>query len=444
MDVYQIEIVDDDVTLVTDDEDNDVTENMDGEMSPILVNDKEDVDQSSQTYTVHCQHCVHAGPALTAEMKRKFDLQGAGLEIEYRCIRCRECSQCKNADQTEKISLREEAEMVEIRNSVKLDFDNKKIQCSLPLRGREEDFLTSNRERSVKVLDQQCNKYCKDASTRDTIVAAFKKLFDNGHAIKLCDLPEDQKNQFIHKPVQYHIPWRIAFKESPSTPARPVLDASSGTRRREDGKGGRCLNDLVCKGKVETLNLVNLLLRFLVGSHAFSGDLTQFYNACKLNVDQWNLQRLLYCEGLDPNSPIIEYIMTTLIYGVKSVSCQSEYALSLLAEHIRDNFPELAKFLVKSRYVDDLGDSKSSKELCNKLIAEAELNFEKINLKCKAWTQSGIAPSDKASVDGISVMVSGVRWFPVLMQWRPGFHCCTLAQSAEGDCLRIQSSLMEL
>ena len=69
-------------------------------------------------------------------------------------------------DETEKISLREEAEMVEIRNSVKLDFENKKIICSLPLRGKEEDFLTSNRDRCVKVLDQQCSKYFSDVKTR--------------------------------------------------------------------------------------------------------------------------------------------------------------------------------------------------------------------------------------------------------------------------------------
>ena len=37
--------------------------------------------------------------------------------------------QFENADQTEKISLREEAEMAEIRESVKLDLENKKIQC---------------------------------------------------------------------------------------------------------------------------------------------------------------------------------------------------------------------------------------------------------------------------------------------------------------------------
>ena len=369
---------------------------------------------SSHEQSQHCATCTGATAAdeRISFMKKNLDLQGAGLEIEYRCVRCRDCAQCKNADQTEKISLREEAEMVEIRNSVKLDWENKKIQCSLPLRGKEEDFLTSNRDRCVKVLDQQCNKYHNDVTTRETIVAAFKKLFENGHLVKLDDLTEEQKIQFIQKLVQYHIPWRVMFKESPTTPCRTVLDASSGTRKREDGSGGRCLNDLVCKGKIETLHLVNLLLRFLVGLFALTGDLTQFYNACKLIVEQWNLQRLLYREDLDPSSPIIEYVITTLIYGVKSVSAQSEHAMALLAEHIREDYPELANFIVKSRYVDDLADSKSTKEQCEQLIADAELNFDKIGLKCKAWSQTGNAPCEKASVDGISVMVGGIRWFP--------------------------------
>ena len=367
---------------------------------------------------VLCQHCTHFGSAQTAaderisELKKNMDLQSAGLEIDYRCVRCRDCQQCKNADQTEKISLREEAEMVEIRDSVRLDLKNKKIQCTLPLRGKEEDFLSPNRDRCVKVLDQQCNKYFDDDKTRESIKTAFKKLFDNGHIVKLDDISEELKVQFLHKPTQYHIPWRVVWKESPTTPARPVLDASSRTRKREGGKGGRCLNDLVCKGKVETLHLVNLLLRFLVGQHALTGDLTQFYNACKLAAHQWNLQRLLYRENLDPSLPIIEYIIVTLIYGVKCVSAQSEYAMSLLADLIRPEYPDLADFIVKSRYVDDLAESKATKDLCDKLIADAEFNFDKIGLKCKAWSQSGMAPTEKASVDGISVMVGGVRWFP--------------------------------
>ena len=88
--------------------------------------------------------------------------------------------------------------------------------------------------------------------------------------------------EFATKSVQYFIPWRVVYQDSPSTPVRPVLDASSGTRRRRDGTGGRCLNDYVVKGKIDTLNLVRVALGFSVGRVAVTGDLSQFYYCCRL------------------------------------------------------------------------------------------------------------------------------------------------------------------
>ena len=132
------------------------------------------------------------------------------------------------------------------------------------------------------------------------------------------------------------------------------MDASSRTAFRADGSGGRCLNDLVCKGKIESLTLIKVLLRFLVGRFALTGDLQQFYNACKLDPDMWNLQRFLWVDNLDPEGEVVEAVITTLIYGVKCVSAQSEFAVSELAGHIKEFFPELAQFLVSSRCVDDL------------------------------------------------------------------------------------------
>ena len=56
------------------------------------------------------------------------------LDLEYRCIRCRNCSKCLDSDNQEKVSLREEAELQQCRETVKLDYDNERIMCSLPLR----------------------------------------------------------------------------------------------------------------------------------------------------------------------------------------------------------------------------------------------------------------------------------------------------------------------
>ena len=80
----------------------------------------------------------------------------SGLDIDYRCVKCRECSACKNADQSERTSLREEQEKLLVDESVYLDWEKKKIICSLPNRGNESEYLTTNRDRALKVLDQQC------------------------------------------------------------------------------------------------------------------------------------------------------------------------------------------------------------------------------------------------------------------------------------------------
>ena len=183
--------------------------------------------------------------------------------------------------------------MFEIRKSINLDFENRKIESSLPLRGKERDYLSSNRERATKTLAQQCKKYHGDVDNKAAILEAFSKLFRNGHAKLLSQLNKSEFDQFINKEVQHHLVWRVVFSGSPTTHCRPVMDASSRTGFRKDGSGGKCLNDLVCKGKVESLNLVKVLMRFMTGKFAMTSDLEQFYNASKLNTTRWSLQSLL-------------------------------------------------------------------------------------------------------------------------------------------------------
>ena len=285
----------------------------------------------------------------STKMKKLAEVQDAGLQIEYRCPKSRQCSDCLNPIETEKISLREEAETVAISESVKLDVENKRIICSLPLRGEETEFLSTNRAQAEKVLNQQCSKYFKDEATKPVILKAFKKLFDNNHAKLLRDLPSEIVEKILSKHVQHHIPWRVVFKESVSTPARPVLDASSNTPFREDGTGGRSLNDACMKGSIPDMNLLRMVLRFSIGSAALTGDLSQFYNVFKLVEEQWNLQLFLWKEDLNPANETLVGVIRTLIYGVKSVAAQSEEGMKKLAKYIEKNHPALAEFLLNSR-----------------------------------------------------------------------------------------------
>ena len=345
-------------------------------------------------------------------LKLLLQSQDFGLSVEYRCVRCRECWACKNADETEKISLREEQENQLVRESVHLNFDSKSIDCTLPVRGHEADFLSTNREIAVKVLKSVCSKYFRDNTVKTVILAAFQKLFDKGFAKFMHQLTDEEKEQFAHKDPQYFIPWRVVFADSVTTPCRPVLDASSRTRKKKDGSGGRCLNDLVVKGSTNSLDLLRLVLRWQVGYFAMSGDLAQFYNSFKLGSKQWNLQRFLWQDDLNPDAEVVEGVITTLIYGVKSVSAQSEDAIKQLAETVRPSKPRLADFLLYCLYVDDIGESKGTEEECKELATQADQVFAMVGLECKGWTFSFSDPPERVAKDGHSIKIGGLIWTP--------------------------------
>lgn len=98
------------------------------------------------------------------------------------------------------------------------------------------------------------------------------------------ELDDEEKKLIESKPVNHWIIWRVVFKPgSVSSAARPVFDGSAKTRVGPDGvSGGRCLNDLVVKGRLVTLNLTKMVLRFEIGKSAMQGDLKQFYASIKL------------------------------------------------------------------------------------------------------------------------------------------------------------------
>ena len=115
----------------------------------------------------------------------KKSAQQEGVSIEYRCPRCRSCKDCRRSFATKRVSLREEAEDQMIYDSVKLDWENKQILCSLPTRGPEESFLSNNRDIALKILNQQCSKYFNDGETKDVILKAFQKLQKNNQLVHL-------------------------------------------------------------------------------------------------------------------------------------------------------------------------------------------------------------------------------------------------------------------
>ena len=344
---------------------------------------------------------------------KKLQSNEEGMQISYRCPRCRDCVDCKKSFETERVSLREEQEDQMVHDSIRIDWENKQIECKLPVRGEEHQFLSNNRDIALKILDQQCNKHHKDVETRELICKSFDKLMKNGHMVLWDSLTEDEKKVIEAKKVSHWLPWRVVFKDSLSTPCRAVFDASSNTKVDADGNGGRSLNDLVVKGKVTTLNLMKMITRFQAGQHAVQGDLKQFYASIKLVLEQWNLQRVLFRENLDPKGKLIEAIIKSLIWGIKCVSALSEASVIKLAEFIKEKLPDLYKLLVDSRFCDDIGASSNSMEKLKATTKEADNLFDSVGLACKGWSYSGEKPSVDVSEDGL-ISIGGMKWDPIM------------------------------
>ena len=365
-----------------------------------------------EMYKIHSASNFQASDPDLTTLRMFIAGQEALTKIEYRCPKCRNCAPCREAVETEKISLREEAEEAEIADSVKLDFDNKQFICSLPMRGSPEDFLATNKRSAEKVLERQVKLYSKDQDTKELILKAMNKLFDRGHISLVSELEPDQQALIENSLVNYFIPWRVVFKPgSLSTPARPVFDCSSKTPTRLDGTGGRRLNDLMCKGRSMSFNLIKMLLRFSVGSHALSGDIKQFYNVFKLLPEHWHLQLFLWKEEMNPSNETVVAVIKTLIYGNKASAPQSEEGMKQFAEVVRKTNPRLADFLINSRFVDDLNDSVATKEGMDELQQDTDKELATLGVHIKGWAKTGSTPSTEISEGGL-VGVAGMAWCP--------------------------------
>ena len=358
-----------------------------------------------------CYHSYLADDKLT-DIKYWIRQMEGGLSVEYRCPTCRDCIKCKNSDTTEKVSLREEVEQKQIVDNVELDLENQRIVVKLPKKGPDEQFLTSNRDLALKVYNRICSKASKSDQIKEEIRKAFDKFFDNDHAVYLKDMDAEDLEKFVSKTVQYFLPWGLVYKsDSLTTPCRPVFNVSSNTRRRSDGTGGRSLNDLLCKGKVDTLNLLQMVIRFMIGAFALTGDLQQFYCSFKLLPEDLNLVRFLYSPELSHDVEPEDAVFKAMIFGVISASALSEQGKALTANHCRIEFPAVATLIDKS-YVDDLGESKASIEEIKQLQTDADKVFKEVGLTVKDWNRSGKKPSEISSADGASIGVGGFLFYP--------------------------------
>ena len=285
---------------------------------------------------------------LSKNLKTFNLIEEAGSEITFRCINCRTCKDCKNHQQIEAISIKEEIEQDLINKSVTVDLKQRTTTASLPLLHNPTIKLTPNQFNALRVYQQQIKKLNKNPKDKEDVITSQDKLQKLGYVDYVKNLPEHQQIMLRTSPIQNFIPWRAVWKDnSLSTPCRIVFDASQSTR------SGFSLNDILAKGRNNMNKLVEIVIRWFTHNIGFHSDAQKMYNAVQLREQDWCLQRYLWQDTLDSNIPPEEKVIKTLIYGVKSSGNQAERGLRETANSSQEEYPEVSEIVNRDVYVDD-------------------------------------------------------------------------------------------
>ena len=334
-------------------------------------------------------------------------VEDAGSEILYRCIDCRSCEICKEHKEIENVSLKEEVEQDLINRSVTVDVENKITVASLPFIENPSVKLSSNKQLAHQVYNQQLKKLNKSPQDKQNVIESEDTLQKLGFVDYVYNLSKEDQELLEKSELKYYLPWRVVWKDSVSTPVRPVFDASMKC------SSGYSLNDVLAKGKNNMNKLLELVIRWYGHYTAFHTDIRKMYNTIQLRKEDWTFQRYIWQSELDPTKLPSEKIVKTIIYGVRPSGNQAERGLRQTAKLSEDEYPNVNRIVQEDTYVDDCLTGEVSYEKAVNLADDLELVLNRGGFSLKGVAFSGKAPPKHLSSDGNSINVAGMKWYPL-------------------------------
>ena len=346
------------------------------------------------------------------DLEKYLELENCGSELTYRCIKCRNCVDCRNADNLEKTSLQDEKQQALLESCVYLDKAAKALYATLPFIADPSKNLKPNRHLAEKILNSQLRRLEGRPEAVQDVLRAHNKLRDKGYVVPVNDLPKEAQRAMAECGYEStFLPWSTVSKEaSISTPTRQVFNASSRT------PGGLSLNQILAKGQNSLPKIFQIITAFRSKKHGFVCDISMAYNSVRLDPNYYAFQKYLWKEECDSSNELMVFVIVTLIYGVICSGGMTTAGICKTADHTIENYPEHAQgaaVLKTAIYVDDVAQPTDTEEESRRLAESVMFTLAQASMKVKDFTFVGSPPSDKVSADGSSIGLLGYTWWPV-------------------------------
>ncbi|XP_004526271.1 uncharacterized protein LOC101457376 [Ceratitis capitata] len=149
------------------------------------------------------------------------------------------------------------------------------------------------------------------------------------------------------KYFSFYLPHHAVIKpDSTSTKVRVVFNASRVSQ------SGNSLNDVLHTGPTLQNDLMLIILSWRLHKYVFNGDIEKMYRRILINKEDQDFQRILFRKT--PNSPIEDFKLKTVTFGVNCAPYLANRTLHQLAEDCKGEYPLAHNILRNEIYVDDI------------------------------------------------------------------------------------------
>ncbi|XP_054713062.1 uncharacterized protein LOC129222571 [Uloborus diversus] len=209
------------------------------------------------------------------------------------------------------------------------------------------------------------------------------------------DVPETEISSFGN-----YLPHRPVFKESATTPIRPVFDASARMANQPS------LNQCLQFGPNLIENIPDILMRFRMKKIGIVADIKKAFLQIGVCKDDRNYLRFLWWKNKDCK----EYRMfrhKRLVFGVKSSPFLLEAVLNFHIQSYAESCPVVASILTKGFYMDNLVTSIDSEEEVKLFVDGANELMLRGGFELRCWENSSYGKEDETADDS---NVLGMKW----------------------------------
>ncbi|XP_069195602.1 uncharacterized protein [Procambarus clarkii] len=179
----------------------------------------------------------------------------------------------------------------------------------------------------------------------------------------------------------HYLPHHHVQKDSATTPLRIVFNCSA-----KMGQNSVSLNDCLQTGPSLTQRLYDVLLKFRIGTYAYTADISKAFLRVGLQEEDRNYTKFLWIKDPnDPNSEIITYRFASVLFGATS----SPFLLqATLDTHLKKSNSPNKTEISENLYVDNFQGTANSESKLLDIYHEANRELMGANMPLQSWVSN--------------------------------------------------------